>query len=116
MDKSYKDSVFRESARTVKSFCANCTKINWVVSDCKQAGAEVKREGGKITSCTGFEDYRKNELTKYEEEMSQHLKRGSIDWEVTTTQETQALNRLVKKGYAKFDKKKREWRYEHETN
>lgn len=49
-------------------------------------------------------------LTKFEEEMYEELcERGKIQWNHTTAQETKALNRLVKKGYATFNGEQMYW-------
>jgi len=54
---------------------------------------------------------KKPELTKMEAGMLEKLQtQGKIDWTSTKGQESAALNRLVKKGYAEFGKELYVWR------
>ena len=49
-------------------------------------------------------------LTKLEKDM--HIKlceKGIINWTETSNQQTQALNRLIKKGYVIYDGEKKCW-------
>ncbi len=52
-----------------------------------------------------------SKLTEFEKETHQKLHEyGKLYWYATTTQQTRALNRLIKKGFATYDGEKREWR------
>lgn len=49
-------------------------------------------------------------LTEFEKEMHEKLQeRGKVWWCHTTNQETRALNRIVKKGYATYNREFKYW-------